>query len=183
VEVDSYVGGVESSTSLGSSSNSYDKETWSYNWSLGYGASNSTETITYPNSLGGTAPTATITLDPAGNVISTTNALGDVATSAYNDVGGNTYPELLWSYPGTSSNGPTNPPSGSWVYTYNAAGQVATTKDPMGNTTTYGYYTSDHDPCYVAQPTVSLYRKSNMLCVRQLWTHRVSARGIDRVHL
>jgi YD repeat-containing protein len=157
VEVDTYVGGVESSTSLGSSSNSYNNETWGYNWSLGYGASNSTETITYPNSLaGGTAPTATVVLDPAGNVISTTNALGDVATSAYNDVGGNNFPELLWSYPGSSSNGPTNPPSGSWVYTYNSSGQVLTATDPLGDKTTYGYFASDDDPCFVAQPTVSM---------------------------
>ncbi|MGC1420055.1 MAG: hypothetical protein WA786_08055, partial [Acidimicrobiales bacterium] len=96
VEVDSYVGGVESSTSLGSSSNSHNNETWSYSWNMGYGAANSTETITYPNSLaGGTAPTASIILDPEQNVISTTNARGDVATSAYND-SGSISNQLLW---------------------------------------------------------------------------------------
>ena len=154
----SYVGGVQSSTSLGSPSNSANNETWSYNWTFGYGAANSTEVITYPDSLSGTAPTATITLDPAGNVISTTNASGDVATSAYNDVGSNTFPELLWSYPGSSSNGPSNPPSGSWVYTYNTLGQEVTATDPLGNETHFGYYASDDDPCYVAEPTVSVSR-------------------------
>lgn len=162
VEVDSYVGGVESSTSLGSSSNAYDKETWSYNWSMGYGAANSTETITYPNSLaGGTAPTASITLDPEQNVISTTNALGDVATSAYDDVSGDIANQLVWSYPGASSNGYNNPPAGSWVYTYNGNNEVIRATDPLGNMTSYGYYTSDHDPCFVAQPTVSMHGKTN----------------------
>jgi RHS repeat-associated protein len=162
VEVDSYVGGVESSTSLGSSSNAYDKETWSYNWSMGYGAANSTETITYPNSLaGGTAPTASITLDPEQNVISTTNALGDVATSAYDDVSGDIANQLVWSYPGASSNGYNNPPAGSWVYTYNGNNEVIRATDPLGNMTSYGYYTSDHDPCFVAPPTVSMHGKTN----------------------
>ncbi|HEV3267260.1 MAG TPA: hypothetical protein VGZ68_02550, partial [Acidimicrobiales bacterium] len=161
VETDSYVGGVESSTKLGSSTNLTNTETWSYNWSLGYGAANSTETITYPNTLaGGTAPTASITLDPEQNVISTTNALGDVATSAYND-SGSISNQLLWSYPGSSSNGPTNPPAGSWAYAYNANNEVIRATDPLGNVTSYGYYSSDLDPCFVAPPTVSMHGHTN----------------------
>jgi RHS repeat-associated protein len=151
VEVDNYVSGVESSTKLGAASGSYDSETWSYNWSLGYGAANSTETITYPDTLSGSSPTATITLDPAGNVVQTVNAEGDYATSDYNDSGANDMPELLWSYPGSATT-PGTAPSGSYVYTYNANGQIVTATDPLGNVTHYGYYTLDPQLCFVEPP-------------------------------
>ena len=92
-EIDNYAAGVETSTSLGSTTNSYLKETWSYAWTLGYGTANSVETITYPNTLsGGSAPTATITQDSAGNIVKVVNALGDTATSAYNDTDPSTSP-------------------------------------------------------------------------------------------
>jgi RHS repeat-associated protein len=155
VEVDSYVGGVESSTKLGSSSNSYNSETWSYNWTFGYGATTSTEIITYPNSLSGSSLTATLTLDTAGNLVETENASGDYATSDYNDVGGNDLRELMWSYPGSATT-PGTAPTGSEVYTYNSYGQPVTATDPLGNVTTYGYYASGSKLCYVAPPTVTI---------------------------
>ncbi len=154
VEVDSYSGGVATSTSLGSPSNPYLNETWNYAWTLGYGATNSTETISYPDSLSGVSAHATLTLDPYGNVVSTTNALGDVATSAYNDAGANNLPELLWSYPGSSPNGPTNPPPGSEVYTYNFVGQVTSATNPLGEVTGYCYQ-SGALLTYLTPPSVS----------------------------
>jgi RHS repeat-associated protein len=156
VEVDTYDGGVESSTSLGSPSDSDNNETWTYSWSFGYGSSNSTESITYPNSLGGTAPSATIILDTANNVYQTENSLGDWATSMYNDAGSNNLNELVWSYPGESSNSLSDPPTGAYVYTYNSLGQVQTQTDPLGNVTNYGYYEYGNELCYVAPPTVSI---------------------------
>jgi RHS repeat-associated protein len=124
---------------------------------MGYGAANSTEVISYPDTISGTALTASLTLDPEGEVISTTNALGDVATSAYADeYADSILPELLWSYPGSSTNGPTSPPAGSSVYTYNKYGQVLSAQDPNGKVTHYGYYSSGSQLCYVAQPTVSV---------------------------
>jgi RHS repeat-associated protein len=155
VEKDYYTSGVETETSLGALGGGVNSETWQYGWTLGYGASNSTETITYPDSLSGSSPTATIVVDPAGNVVSTTNAAGDVATSAYNDAGANVLPELLWSYPGASSNSPNDPPSGSEVYTYSSNGFVQTETDPMGNVTKFGYYSTSQVPCYVEPPTVA----------------------------
>jgi RHS repeat-associated protein len=155
VENDQYTSGVETETTLGALGGGANSETWQYAWSMGYGAADSTETITYPDSLSGSSPTATIILDPAGNVISTTNALGDVATSAYNDVGANVLPELLWSYPGSSSNGPSSPPSGSEVYTYNPEGYVQTETDPLGNITKFGYYYIGEVLCYVEPPSVA----------------------------
>jgi RHS repeat-associated protein len=160
VEVDSYSAGLETETSLGSASDAADNETWQYDWTLGDGSANSTEVVTYPDSLSGTSPTATIVLDPAGNVISTTNAEGDVATSAYNDLDANVAPELLWSYPGASSNAPDDPPTGAWVYTYNEPeynNQIKSATDPLGNTTYYGYYYTDGPRlCYVVPPTVTI---------------------------
>lgn len=161
VEIDQYSGGLETSTSLGSSTNGDENETWSYSWNLGNGVANSSEVITYPatlnvaNNSAYVPPSATIISDPAGNVISTTNALGDVSTSVYNDQGGNNLPELLWSFPGPSSNGATSPPSGAWVYTYNSFGQVLTATDPLGNATTYAYYPNYSLLCYVAPPSLS----------------------------
>ena len=153
VEVENYVAGVQTSTTLGLPSNPSMNETWQYNWTMGYGASNSTEVITYPSTLSGVAKTATVTLDQAGYVISTTNALGEVATSAYNDVGANNLPELLWSYPGASSNGPSSPPAGSYVYKYNFLGETLSMTDPMGNVTGYGYYEQSGLLCGVNPPT------------------------------
>jgi YD repeat-containing protein len=155
VETDQYTSGVETETTLGALGGGANSETWQYAWSMGYGAANSTETVTYPDSLSGSSPTATVVLDPAGNVISTTNALGDVATSAYNDVGANVLPELLWSYPGASSNSPSDPPSGSEVYTYTSWGYVQTETDPLGNVTKFGYYNGAYPLCYVEPPTVA----------------------------
>ena len=155
VEVDSYTAGVETATSLGSTSDTYDNEVWQYNWTMGFGASNSTEVVTYPHSLNGSALTATFTLDPAGNVIKTVNALGDTATSAYNDIGGNTLPELLWSFPGPSNDGPSNPPAGSEVYTYDQYGNVLTATDPLGNVTGYGYYPQSGLMCAFEPPTTT----------------------------
>jgi RHS repeat-associated protein len=156
VLTESYSEGVLLSSTLGTSSFN---ETWSYAWTMGWGVSGSTSTevITYPNSLSpGTSNTVTVTLDTAGNIVSTTNAIGDIATSAYNDSGGNVVPELLWSYPGYSTNGPTSPPSGSYVYTYNTYGQPVTETDPAGNVTNYGYYSSGSLLCYVAPPSVTI---------------------------
>jgi RHS repeat-associated protein len=155
VEFENYVSGVESSTKLGSTSNSHNSETWSYNWTFGYGAGTSTETISYPDSLSGSPLTATATLDAAGNVVQTENALGDYATSDYNDVGANDLPELMWSYPGNATF-PGTAPSGSEIYTYNSYGQTVTGTDPLGNVTNYGYYASGGELCYVAPPTISI---------------------------
>ncbi len=156
VEVDTYAAGIETQTSLGSPSNSYNNETWQYTWSLGYGVANSVETITYPHSLiTGTAPSATETFDSSGDLIQTVNALGDVATSAFQPyVMGDDLPEMVWSYPGSSSNSWTTPPAGSETYTYSSTGDLKTATDPLGDTTQYGYYTSSNQLCYVAPPSV-----------------------------
>jgi RHS repeat-associated protein len=170
VETDQYNSGLETSTTLGSSTNASQSETWNYSWNLGNGSANSTEQITYPatlntaNHANWSAPTATIVWDPAGNVVSTTNALGDVATSAYNDVGGNNLPELLWSYPGPSSNSPSNPPLGSSVYAYNNFGQVTSATDPVGSTTDFGYYATYSLLCYATPPSVSAGLGSSPSC-------------------
>jgi len=162
VEKDQYSGGLETSSQLGSLSNPNESETWLYAWNVGNGSANSSEVITYPHTLNTAnngsfvAPTATIIWDPAGNIISTTNALGDVATSVYNDVGGNNLPELLWSFPGPVASGTSTPPPGASIYTYNRFGQVKTQTDPVGNVTAYGYYGSYSQPCYVAPPSVSV---------------------------
>ncbi len=157
IQVDTYVSGVESSTTLGSSSNPYESEKWSYDWSFGYGDSNSTETVTYPNALTGSPTTAVITLDPAGNIIQTKDAFGNYATSYYNDSGGNNFPELIWSFPGyeplpLSS----SPPSNAESYTYNSYGQETTATDPLGNVTSYGYYSGSQKLCYEAPPTITV---------------------------
>jgi RHS repeat-associated protein len=154
VDVDYYTSGVETKTTDGASGGGANSETWQYAWTLGYGVADSTETITYPDNFG-SASSATIVLDPAGNVISTTNAAGDVATSAYNDAGPNVLPELLWSYPGYSTNGPSSPPSGSEVYTYDSLGDVVTETDPLGNVTKFGYYGLGQVLCYVEPPSVA----------------------------
>ena len=64
-------------------------------------------------------------------------------------------PELLWSFPGPSSNAPSTPPTGASTYTYNSYGQVVTATDPVGSTTTYGYYGPYSLLCYAAPPSVS----------------------------
>ena len=161
VETDQYTSGLETSTTLGSTTNANESETWGYTWNLGNGAANTSEVVTYPstlnvaNSASWVAPTATIIWDPAGNIVSTTNALGESDTSAYNDQGANNLPELLWSFPGPSSNPPSSPPAGSTTYTYNNFGQVVTATDPVGSTTTYGYYGPYSLLCYAAPPSVS----------------------------
>jgi RHS repeat-associated protein len=155
VENDQYTSGIETQTSLGASGGGANSETWQYSWTLGYGAANSVETITYPDTLPGTAPTATETFDATGDLIQTVNALGDVATSAfmpYSDT--NNEPLMAWSYPGSSSNSWSSPPSGSEVYTYYPGGYVETATDPLGNTTNYRYYGGSSELCYVAPPTV-----------------------------
>ena len=159
-EIDQYSAGLETSSELSAPSNANESETWSYAWDLGNGTANTTEVISYPdtldhaNSVDSTPPTATIISDPAGNVVSTTNVLGDVATSAYNDTSngsniGYNLNELLWSFPGPSSNAPGDAPAGSWAYTYNAYGQVLTATSPLSTSTnpqvtSYGYYVSDY---------------------------------------
>ncbi len=177
VEVDTYAAGLETETSLGSTTDAADNETWQYAWTLGDGSANSTEVVTYPDSLSGTAPTATIVSDPAGNVISTTNAEGDVATSAYNDVDANVAPELLWSYPGASSNAPDDPPAGAWVYTYNEPSlnyQLESATNPLGNTTYYGYYGETNVRlCYVVPPTVTISLPPTV-CDGTPWSDEVS---------
>ena len=161
VETDQYTSGLQTSTTLGSTTNPDESETWGYTWNLGNGAANTSEVIMYPstlnvaNSASWVPPSATIVWDPAGNIVSTTNALGDTATSAYNDQGGNNLPELLWSFPGPSSNAPSSPPTGASTYTYNSYGQVVTSTDPAGSATTYGYYGPYSLLCYVAPPSVS----------------------------
>ena len=159
-EIDQYSAGLETSTELGSPNSPLENETWTYGWDLGNGMANTTEVITYPDTLNvaqsstWVAPTATIISDPVGNVISTTNALGDTATSEYNDVGANDLNELLWSFPGPTSN-TTTAPSGASNFTYNSFGQVVTATDPDGNVTSYGYYSNYSLLCYVAPPSVS----------------------------
>ncbi|MHB8379754.1 MAG: RHS repeat-associated core domain-containing protein [Acidimicrobiales bacterium] len=156
VEVDTYVSGIESSQQLGSSTpGSYENETWQYNWTLGYDGP-STEVITYPNTLDGSTLTASLTVDPAGEILSTTNALGDVATSGWMDAyEGDLHPELMWSYAGSSNNSAQNPPYGAWVYAYNVNGLLTNSTDPLGNVTAYQYYPNGQELCYVAPPTVA----------------------------
>jgi RHS repeat-associated protein len=150
-EIDQYTNGLETSTQLGSQTNSSEVETWLYSWDLGNGVANTSEQITYPDTLQGTSPvieTSSIVTDPAGNIISTTNPLGDVATSFYNETTSLNVPEMEWSFPGPSSDATSTGPSGSSQYTYNSFGQVVTATDPMGNTTYYGYYSHYSLPCY-----------------------------------
>jgi RHS repeat-associated protein len=162
VEIDEYNSGLEISSELGAgSSNALENETWNYAWNFGNGVANTSEIVTYPDTLNVAAnssfvaPSATIITDPSGNIVATTNALGDQATSAYNDVGGNDLNELVWSYPGPSSNGASSPPPGSYVYTYNSVGQVLTSTDPLGNVTSYGYYANYSLPCFAVPPSVN----------------------------
>jgi len=155
VEVDTYGAGVETSTSLGSTTSPYLDETWTYGWSMGYGSSNSVETITYPHSLSGTAPTSSVTFDQAGNIISTTDAAGNVATSAYNDLGPVPNEELMWSYAGSSTNSYNNPPTNSWSYHYDQLGNLEYADDPNGNVSSYAYY-PDGLLCASSPPTASL---------------------------
>jgi RHS repeat-associated protein len=156
-EIDQYSNGLETSTQLGSQTTASESETWLYNWVLGNGVANTSETITYPNTLiaAGSSPTtrtASIVTDPAGNIVSTTNALGDVATSAYNESTSLNLPELAWSFPGPSSNSSSSSPAGSSSYTYNSFGQVVTATDPLGTTTFYGYYSHYSLLCYRVKP-------------------------------
>jgi RHS repeat-associated protein len=160
-EIDQYSNGLETSTQLGSQTNASEVETWLYNWNLGNGVANTSETITYPDTLiaASSSPvvrSASIITDPAGNIISTTNTLGDVATSAYNESSSLNLPELAWSYPGPSQNAASSPPTGASQYTYNSYGQVVTATDPMGNTTFYGYYSHYSLPCYEVSPVLGL---------------------------
>ena len=161
VEVDQYSAGLETSSELGSTTNAIENETWKYVWNYGDGTANTSEVVTYPDTLNVAklstfvAPIATIISDPSGNVVSTTNALGDVSTSAYNDVGANNMNELLWSFPGPSNNSASSPPTGSYVYTYNSFGGMITSTDPLGNSTSYGYYTNNGLPCFVVPPSVN----------------------------
>jgi RHS repeat-associated protein len=154
-EIDQYSNGLETSTQLGSQTNASESETWLYKWVLGNGVANTSEVITYPNTLAGSNPvarSATIVTDPAGNIVSTTNALGDVATSAYNETTSLNLPELTWSFPGPSSNSSSSPPAGASTYSYNGFGQVVTATDPLGNTTYYGYYSHYSLLCYQVSP-------------------------------
>ena len=158
-EIDQYSNGLETSTQLGSQTNASESETWLYNWVLGNGVANTSEQITYPNTLiaAGSSPTtrsASIITDPAGNIISTTDAPGNVATSAYNESTSLNLPELAWSFPGPSSNAASSPPTGASKYTYSSFGQVVTATDPLGNTTYYGYYTHYSQLCYVVSPVL-----------------------------
>jgi RHS repeat-associated protein len=160
-EIDQYSNGLETSTQLGSQTNASEVETWLYSWNLGNGVANTSEVITYPDTLivASSSPvvsTASIVTDPAGNIISTTNALGDVATSAYNESTSLNLPELAWSYPGPSSNAASSPPTGASRYTYNGYGQVVSATDPMGNTTFYGYYSHYSLLCYEISPVLGL---------------------------
>jgi RHS repeat-associated protein len=161
VEVDSYSAGVLSSSSLGSTSNSYNNETWNYSWSWGNGTTNSVETITYPDSISGNPVTSSATLDPAGDVTSTTDALGNVATSGWVYTEG--CHELIWSYPGASSNGPTTPPSGAWVYSYDFCDQIATSTSPMLEKTQYAY-TAQGLLCGVLSPQFSASTLADESC-------------------
>jgi RHS repeat-associated protein len=160
VETDQYSSGLETSTTLGLPSNALENETWSYGWNVGNGTANTSEVITYPktlgaaNSAGYVAPTATIITDPGGNVVSTTNALGDTYTSSYNDVGANNLNELLWSFPGPANSASTTPPVGASNFTYNTFGQVLTATDPAGSVTSYGYYANYSLACYEAPPSL-----------------------------
>ena len=157
-EVDQYTSGLETSTQLGSQSNPSEVETWLYNWNLGNGAANTSEQITYPNTLQGSSPnlqSETIITDPAGNIISTTDPLGDVATSSFNESTSLNIPELAWSYPGPSSNPSSSPPSGSSRYTYDSFGQAVTAIDPLGNITYYGYYANYSLLCYEVSPALA----------------------------
>ncbi len=157
--IDQYTSGLETSSQLGSESTSSEVETWLYNWNLGNGAANTSEQITYPDTLQGSSPTLqteTIITDPAGNVISTTNPLGDVATSSFNESSSLNIPEMVWSYPGPSSNTSSSPPTGSSQYTYNSFGQVVTATDPLGNITYYGYYANYSLLCYEVSPALAI---------------------------
>jgi RHS repeat-associated protein len=156
-EIDQYTSGIETSSQLGSETLSGEVETWLYNWNFGNGAANTSEQITYPDTLQGSSPvlqTETIITDPAGNIISTINPLGDVATSSYNESSSLNIPEMAWSYPGPSSNSSSSPPTGSSQYTYNTFGQVVTATDPLGNITFYGYYANYSLLCYVVSPAL-----------------------------
>jgi RHS repeat-associated protein len=156
-QIDQYSNGLETSTQLGAEATSSEVETWLYNWVLGNGVANTSEVITYPNTLtaAAVAPTATIITDPAGNVVSTTDALGDVATSAYNELTSLDLPELAWSLPGLSINSSSSPPSGASRYTYNSFGQEVTSTDPLGNTTYFGYYGNYSLLCYTVSPVLA----------------------------
>lgn len=112
-----------------------------------------TESVLLPD-----GSSATIVTDSVGNVTSYTDPTGDVTTSMYNDSGGNDLDELCWSAaPGV--NIPNNascsdPPINSTYYTYDSYGDQLSETDPLGNTTTSGYYTNGL-LCWTAPPTVT----------------------------
>jgi RHS repeat-associated protein len=157
-EIDQYTSGIETSSQLGSQTNPSEVETWLYSWNFGNGVANTSEQITYPDTLQGTSPvlqSETIVTDPAGNIISTTNPLGDVSTSSYNESSSLNIPEMAWSYPGPSSNTSSSPPTGSSQYKYNTFGQVVTSTDPLGHITYYGYYANYSLLCYEVSPILA----------------------------
>lgn len=163
VQTDTYGAGVQSAMTLGSTTNAHDSETWGYSWTLGYGTGPSTETVTYPHTLSGTAATATIVLDAAGNRTSTTDPLGHVATTAYNDTGSDPFNNIAWSYPGASSNPPSSPPSGSYSYQYwGYSGELAKATNPLGVYVDYVYYAVGGELCFVAPPNT--YVSAQTIC-------------------
>ena len=158
VEVEQYQNGVLISTTMGSTTNAEDSETWTYNWTVSP-STGSSETINYPETLSATATSASLTMDTYGDVTSTVDALGNATTSYYSATGSSNLwgvPELIWSYPGSTSASSSTPPAGAASYTYNLNAQVLTSTDPLGNVTNYGYYYRGGMLCYVAQPSVSV---------------------------
>ena len=158
VEVEQFQDGVLISTTMGSATNPEDSETWSYNWTVSP-STGSSETINYPQTLSATATSASLTMDTYGDVTSTVDALGNATTSYYSATGSSDLwgvPELIWSYPGSTSASSSTPPTGAASYTYNVNAQVLTATDPMGNVTNFGYYYRGGMLCYVAEPSVSV---------------------------
>lgn len=72
-----------------------------------------------------------------GDLLTTTDADGNVTTNTYNALD-----QMCWSLVSTSASSNTcgNPPSGSTTYTYDAGNNLLSSSDPTGTVTTSAYY-------------------------------------------
>ncbi|HEY1830797.1 MAG TPA: RHS repeat-associated core domain-containing protein [Acidimicrobiales bacterium] len=157
IDIDQYLDGLLVEDTFGATNNGgADTNSWTFQTtepSTSDQDGSIEEQVTGPKSL-----TATIYTDAVGNLVSYTDPMGNTTTSMYNDTGGNDLDELCWTAGPTvsvpSAASCSNPPTGATRDTYDANGDLLTSTDPLGNTTSYGYY-QNGELCWEAPPTVS----------------------------